>query len=46
MEYSRIWFRVNADAENGGEDILAEFRCDTKEFLADCLARLSIVGKV
>ena len=39
LEYSRIWLRINADAENGGEDVVAEFKCDTKDFLDQCFNR-------
>ena len=39
MQYSRIWLRINTDAENGGEDIVAEYRGDTREFLENCLVR-------
>jgi Ca2+-dependent lipid-binding protein len=35
LEFSRIWLRVNADPD--GEEPVAEFRCDTKDFLEQCL---------
>ena len=36
LEFSKIWLRVNADPD--GEEPVAEFRCDTKDFLEQCLA--------
>jgi hypothetical protein len=37
LDFSRIWLRINADADDGGEDIVAEFKCDTRDFLEQCL---------
>jgi Ca2+-dependent lipid-binding protein len=37
LDFSRIWFRLNAADDSAKEDIVAEFRCDTKEFLELCL---------
>jgi Ca2+-dependent lipid-binding protein len=37
LDFSRIWFRLNAADDSEKEDIVAEFRCDIKEFLELCL---------
>ena len=37
LEFSRIWLRINADDDEGDEDIVAEFKCDTREFLERCM---------
>jgi Ca2+-dependent lipid-binding protein len=37
LDFSRIWLRINADDDAGDEDIVAEFKCDTKAFLERCL---------
>ena len=39
MHFSRIWLRVNTEDNHQGEDIIAEFKCDTKDFLESCLNR-------
>lgn len=39
LDFGRIWLRINADADDGGEDIVAEFKCDTRDFLEQCLVR-------
>ena len=37
LDFSRIWLRINAnDASNDRDDIVAEFKCDTKDFLEQC----------
>ena len=39
LDFSRIWLRINADEDAGDEDIVAEFKCDTKDFLEQCLTK-------
>ena len=37
LDFSRIWLRINAnDSANDKDDIVAEFKCDTKDFLEQC----------
>ena len=37
LDFSRIWLRINAnDSSNEKDDIVAEFKCDTKDFLEQC----------
>jgi Ca2+-dependent lipid-binding protein len=41
LDFSRIWLRINAnDSSNEKDDIVAEFKCDTKDFLEQCFVRL------
>ena len=37
LDFSRIWLRINAGDDTSDEDIVAEFKCDTKDFLDRCL---------
>ncbi|ORY31245.1 C2 domain-containing protein [Naematelia encephala] len=37
LDYGRIWLRLNAADENSKEEIIAEFRADTRDFVRDCL---------
>ncbi|WVW80773.1 hypothetical protein I302_102759 [Kwoniella bestiolae CBS 10118] len=38
LDFSRTWLRINAADENDDEeDIVAEFKCDTHEFLEQCI---------
>ncbi|WWD20758.1 hypothetical protein CI109_105235 [Kwoniella shandongensis] len=37
LDFSRVWLRINAADENDKEDIVAEFKCDTKDFLEQCI---------
>nr|XP_018259792.1 uncharacterized protein I303_07863 [Kwoniella dejecticola CBS 10117]OBR81950.1 transmembrane protein [Kwoniella dejecticola CBS 10117] len=37
LDFSRTWLRINASDENDDEDIVAEYKCDTKEFLEQCI---------
>ena len=44
LEFSRLNLRITHGGEDGvgqmkGDDILAEFACDTKELLDSCLVR-------
>jgi Ca2+-dependent lipid-binding protein len=40
LDFSRIWLRINAnDSSNEKDDIVAEFKCDTKDFLEQCFVR-------
>lgn len=37
LDFSRIWLRINAnDSSKDRDDVVAEFKCDTKEFLEQC----------
>lgn len=37
LDFSRIWLRINAnDSSKDKDDIVAEFKCDTKDFLEQC----------
>ncbi|WRT70761.1 uncharacterized protein IL334_007760 [Kwoniella shivajii] len=36
LDFSRTWLRINASDENE-DDIVAEFKCDTKDFLEQCI---------
>lgn len=41
LDFSRIWLRINAnDSSNEKDDIVAEFKCDTKDFLEQCFVCL------
>jgi hypothetical protein len=41
LDFSRIWLRINAnDSSNEKDDIVAEFKCDTKDFLEQCFVGL------
>jgi hypothetical protein len=42
LDFSRIWLRINAADDSEKEDIVAEFRCDTKDFLEQCLVSISV----
>ena len=33
--------RINAGGETSDEDIVAEFKCDTKDFLEQCMVSVS-----
>lgn len=37
MEFSRIWLRVNAADDSEREDVVAEYKTDTKLFLEKCM---------
>lgn len=37
LDFSRVWLRINAADENSKEDVVAEFKCDTKDFLERCI---------
>ena len=37
LDFSRIWIRINEDADGDRDDIIAEFRGDTKDFLEQCI---------
>jgi hypothetical protein len=39
LDFSRIWLRVNANDDSDKEEIIAEYKCDTREFLDACLVR-------
>ena len=44
LDFSRIWLRINAnDSSNEKDDIVAEFKCDTKDFLEQCFVCLLIL---
>jgi hypothetical protein len=36
LEYSRVWLRLNGNSPDENEDIIAEFKCDTKDLLEQC----------
>lgn len=37
LDFSRVWLRINAADENNKEDVVAEFKCETKDFLERCI---------
>ncbi|WWC92373.1 uncharacterized protein L201_007330 [Kwoniella dendrophila CBS 6074] len=37
LDMSRTWLSINASDENDDEDIVAEFKCNTIEFLEQCI---------
>nr|ODN82408.1 transmembrane protein [Cryptococcus depauperatus CBS 7841] len=37
LDFSRTWLRINAADENSKEDVVAEFKCETKDFLEQCI---------
>lgn len=37
LDFSRVWLRINAADENSKEDVVAEFKCETKDFLERCI---------
>ncbi|WWC72638.1 uncharacterized protein I206_106602 [Kwoniella pini CBS 10737] len=37
LDFSRTWLRINASDENDDDDIVAEYKCETKEFLDQCI---------
>ncbi|EIW70089.1 hypothetical protein TREMEDRAFT_71520 [Tremella mesenterica DSM 1558] len=39
LDFSRIWLRINAADDSDKDDIVAEFKCDTKDFLEQCIQR-------
>lgn len=45
LDFSRIWLRINAnDSSNEKDDIVAEFKCDTKDFLEQCFVSYSFLA--
>ena len=40
LEFGRVWIRINADPEGDKEEIIAEFRCEAKQFLERALVSL------
>ncbi|ORX40969.1 C2 domain-containing protein [Kockovaella imperatae] len=39
LDFSRIWLRINAGDDSSNEEIVAEFKCDTKSFLEKCMKK-------
>ncbi|WVQ70782.1 hypothetical protein IAR50_000304 [Cryptococcus sp. DSM 104548] len=37
LDFSRVWLRINAADENSKEDVVAEWKGNTKEFLEQCI---------
>ncbi|WVQ85964.1 hypothetical protein IAT38_008132 [Cryptococcus sp. DSM 104549] len=37
LDFSRVWLRINAADENSKEDVVAEYKADTKDFLEQCI---------
>jgi hypothetical protein len=37
IDFGRVWLRINVEDESEKEDIIAEYKCDTKTFLERCL---------
>ncbi|KAK4689249.1 hypothetical protein P7C73_g857, partial [Tremellales sp. Uapishka_1] len=37
LDFSRIWLRINAADDSEKEDIVAEFKCEAKDFLDQCM---------
>lgn len=46
LDFGRIWLRINAADDSEKEDIIAEFRCDTKDFLDQCIVRRSVMSTI
>ena len=44
LDFGRVWLRLNENEEGEKDDIIAEFKCEAKEFLeqalVSCLIRL------
>lgn len=44
LDFSRIWLRINAHDDSEKEDVVAEYKGDTREFLEQCIVSVQRDG--